>query len=149
MISLTDVAAAEVRSAMDAVDNPEVALRVAVQPGGCAGLQYNLSLDVGFWDDDTIVDVDGVRVVIDPASAPFLRQATVDIQEGPNGPAFAIVNPQMSGVCSCAQHCDAQYFEEEPPAPTLDGPGRSRVKLEGDEPPARRRGAGRVPVRSR
>jgi iron-sulfur cluster assembly accessory protein len=142
MISLTDVAAAEVRSAMEAVDNPEVALRVAVQPGGCASLQYDVYLDVAFWDDDMLFEVAGVRVVIDPASAPFLRQATLDILDGPGGPAFAIGNPELMGVCTCAQHCDAQYFEGADNE--LTEPRRGTAA----ELPARRR-AGRVPVRAR
>ncbi len=143
MISLTEVAVAEVRSAMEAVDNPEVALRVAVQPGGCASLQYDMYLEVAFWDDDTLFEIAGVRVVIDPASAPFLRLATLDFIDGPGGPAFVIGNPDLMGVCTCAQHCDAQYFEgadEEPP-----GPRRATTV----EPPARQRGPGRVPVRAR
>ncbi len=143
MISLTDVAAAGVRSAMEAADNPEVALRVAVQPGGCASLQYDVYLEVAFWDDDALFEIAGVRVVIDPASAPFLRHATLDILDGPGGPAFAIGNPELMGVCTCAQHCDAQYFEgaDEEPAE----PRRATTA----EPPPRRRGAGRVPVRAR
>ena len=72
VFTLTDVAAEKVKSLIEAEGNPELVLRVAVRPGGCSGLSYEMFFDTDVAEDDIRTDYRGVSVVIDPASAPHL-----------------------------------------------------------------------------
>lgn len=103
MIALTDNAADKVRSLMDAEGVPDLALRVAVRPGGCSGFSYEMFFDSDFADDDKQVDFDGVKVVVDPSSAMLLEGATLDYKDGLQGAGFAIDNPNAQRTCGCGQ----------------------------------------------
>ena len=76
-------------------------LRVAIQGGGCGGFEYALGFDRGATDGDTELEFHGVRVVVDPASAQYLKGATVDFVESLQESGFKIDNPNASGSCGC------------------------------------------------
>lgn len=76
-------------------------LRVYVRGGGCSGYQYGMSFESKISDDDTVIEKDGVKVVIDPQSAPLLQGAEVDYVESIQGSGFAVKNPQAKTTCGC------------------------------------------------
>ena len=103
MITLTDTAASKVKELLDAEGEPELALRVAVRPGGCSGYSYEMFFDGDVAADDAVTDFGGVKVVIDPASAPLLGGATLDFKDGLQGAGFHVSNPNASRSCGCGQ----------------------------------------------
>lgn len=106
MITLTDTAASKVRELLDAEGAADLALRVAVRPGGCSGFSYEMFFDGDIAGDDHQAQFgpDGaVRVVVDPASAQLLEGATLDYKDGLDQSGFAITNPNASRTCGCGQ----------------------------------------------
>jgi iron-sulfur cluster assembly accessory protein len=104
MITLTDVAATKVKELLDAEGAEELALRVAVRPGGCSGFSYEMFFDGDIAaDDQQATYLDGVKVVVDPASAQLLEGATLDYKNTLNESGFAITNPNASRTCGCGQ----------------------------------------------
>ena len=83
--------------------NPELALRVAVRPGGCSGFSYEMFFDTDVADDDMNSAFGAVGVVVDPASASLLQGATLDFKDGLQGAGFSINNPNASRTCGCGQ----------------------------------------------
>ncbi len=100
-ISLTDGAAVKVRALLDQEGRDDLRLRIAVQPGGCAGLQYQLFFDERSLDGDIEVDLHGVPVVLDRMSAPYLGGATIDFTDTIEQQGFTIDNPNASSGCAC------------------------------------------------
>jgi iron-sulfur cluster assembly protein/iron-sulfur cluster insertion protein len=100
-ISLTDTAAAKVAELLEQEGNPELALRVAVRPGGCSGFSYEMFFDSDIAGDDVTTAFGSVRVVVDPASASLLQGATLDFKDGLQGAGFSINNPNASRTCGC------------------------------------------------
>ena len=98
---LTDEAAAKVAELLKAEDDPGLALRVAVRPGGCSGFQYEMFFDSEIADDDVRISFGDVRVVMDPASSPLLQGATLKFSDGLQGAGFTIDNPNASRTCGC------------------------------------------------
>src|ERR1041385_9043335 len=103
MIALTDPAAAKVKELIEAEGNPALALRVAVGPGGCSGLSYEMYFDTDVAGDDLATDYQGVRVVVDPDSAQYLSGASLDYKDGLQGAGFTINNPNTTRTCGCGQ----------------------------------------------
>ena len=103
MITVTDSAAAKVKSLIEAEGDAELALRVAVRPGGCSGFSYEMFFDSDIAADDIASDVQGVRVVVDPASADLLQGAVLDFKDGLQGAGFAIDNPNAQRSCGCGK----------------------------------------------
>ncbi|MGH9038294.1 MAG: iron-sulfur cluster insertion protein ErpA [Acidimicrobiia bacterium] len=104
MITLTDSAAAKVKELIEAEGNTELALRVAVRPGGCSGFSYEMFFDSEFAPDDQKATFgDGVNVVVDPASLGFLSGASLDYKEGLMGAGFTVNNPNTTRSCGCGQ----------------------------------------------
>ena len=103
ILVFTDAAAAKVRDLINEEGNPNLKLRVFVQGGGCSGFQYGFTFDEDVADDDTIVERDGVSLVVDPMSFQYLVGAEVDYQEGLEGSRFVINNPNASTTCGCGQ----------------------------------------------
>jgi iron-sulfur cluster assembly accessory protein len=103
VIALTDNATDKVRTLMDAEGVPNLALRVAVRPGGCSGFSYEMFFDTDVSDDDQTADFSGVKVVVDPSSATLLQGATLDYKDGLQGAGFAIDNPNAQRTCGCGQ----------------------------------------------
>ena len=103
MITLTDAAVSKVRNLIDSEDEEGLALRVAVRPGGCSGFSYEMFFDTDIASDDLRTDTGGVSVVVDPASAPHLRGASLDYKDGLQGAGFSINNPNATRSCGCGQ----------------------------------------------
>jgi iron-sulfur cluster assembly protein/iron-sulfur cluster insertion protein len=100
---LTDAAAAKVKSLIEAEGNPDLALRVAVRPGGCSGYSYEMFFDTDVADDDVQSRFGDVLVIIDPASAVHLGGASLDYKDGLQEAGFAINNPSAERTCGCGQ----------------------------------------------
>lgn len=100
-VQLTDVAAGKVRSLLEQEGRTDLRLRVAVQPGGCSGLIYQLYFDERMLDGDAVRDFDGVEVVIDKMSVPYLDGASIDFEDTISKQGFTIDNPNAGGSCAC------------------------------------------------
>ena len=100
-VVLTDVAASKVRSLLEGEGRDDLSLRIAVQPGGCSGLRYQLYFDDRSLDGDVERDYDGVKVVTDKMSAPYLSGASIDFLDTIEKQGFTIDNPNAGGSCAC------------------------------------------------
>ena len=102
VVALTERAAVKVRALMaqEPAGEAEV-LRVAIQGGGCGGFEYQLGFDRGATGEDAEFEYYGVKVVVDPASAQYLKGATVDFVESLKESGFKVENPNASGSCGC------------------------------------------------
>ncbi len=100
-VKLTDTAANKVRSLLEAEGRDDLRLRVAVQPGGCSGLIYQLFFDELLEESDAVVDFYGVEVVVDSMSVPYLDGAEIDFEDSIQKQGFTIDNPNASGTCAC------------------------------------------------
>ncbi len=101
-ITLTDAAISKVAELIAGEDtDEELALRVAVKPGGCSGFNYDMFFDSEFADDDIVTEFDAVKVVVDPASADLLIGSTLDFADGLQGAGFHITNPNATRTCGC------------------------------------------------
>lgn len=94
-------AVGKVRSLIEEEGNERLSLRVFVTGGGCSGFQYGFTFDDETAEDDTIVERDGVRLVVDPMSFQYLAGSEVDYQEGLEGSRFVINNPNAATTCGC------------------------------------------------
>jgi iron-sulfur cluster assembly accessory protein len=102
-VVLSDVAAAKVKSLLEQEGRTDLALRVAVQPGGCSGLRYQLFFDDRSLDGDVVTDFGGVNVVVDRMSNPYLMGASVDFVDTIEKQGFTIDNPNATGGCACGE----------------------------------------------
>ena len=100
-IILTDEAAAKVKALLEGEGREDLALRVAVQPGGCSGLRYQLFFDERSFEGDIVKAFGGVDVVTDRMSAPYLMGATIDFVDTIEKQGFTIDNPNATGSCAC------------------------------------------------
>ena len=100
-VELTDVAAGKVRSLLEQEGRTDLRLRVAVQPGGCSGLIYQLYFDERSLDGDLVRDFNGVSVVVDRMSAPYLDGASIDFADTIEKQGFTIDNPNAGSSCAC------------------------------------------------
>ena len=104
MITLTDTAATKVKELLEAEGATDLALRVAVRPGGCSGFSYEMFFDGDIaTDDETATYLEGVKVVVDPQSSQLLEGATLDYKDGLNQAGFSITNPNATRTCGCGQ----------------------------------------------
>ncbi len=101
MFTLTEAAAGKVKELLVEEGRTDVALRVAVQPGGCSGLRYAMYLDDQIGDADATEEQFGVRVVVDKMSVPYISQATVDFVDTLEETGFTIDNPAAQSSCAC------------------------------------------------
>ncbi|HRE12944.1 MAG TPA: iron-sulfur cluster insertion protein ErpA [Usitatibacteraceae bacterium] len=97
----TDNAAAKVKSLIEEEGNADLKLRVFVTGGGCSGLQYGFTFDEVSNEDDTVMQKNGVSLLIDPMSYQYLVGAEIDYTEGLEGAQFVIKNPNASSTCGC------------------------------------------------
>lgn len=100
-VGLTEAAQEKVRSLISQEGRDDLRLRIAVQPGGCSGLIYQLYFDERDLDGDAIVDFSGVEVVVDQMSVPYLSGATIDFEDTIQKQGFTIDNPNAQGSCAC------------------------------------------------
>lgn len=101
-VTMTDTAAlkaAELLSGEEGADN--LALRVAVRPGGCSGYSYDMFFDSEIADDDIVRSFGEVRLVVDPESADLIKGSTLDYRDGLQGAGFHITNPNATRTCGC------------------------------------------------
>ena len=100
-IALTDVAAAKVAALLAQEGRDDLYLRVAVQPGGCSGLRYQLYFDERNQEGDIAREYGSVKVVVDKMSDPYLMGATIDFVDTIEKQGFTIDNPNAGGSCAC------------------------------------------------
>jgi iron-sulfur cluster assembly accessory protein len=122
LVGLTERAAAKIRELQtEEPDGGASVLRVAVQGGGCSGFEYALGFDTGAQEGDHELDMHGVRVVVDPFSAPYLQGAQIDFLDGLQESGFKIDNPNVSSACGCGH--SFQVEEGETPPENVGGCG--------------------------
>ena len=112
MITLTEAASAKVKAFMKAQERDDLALRVYVKPGGCSGFSYGMGLDEPR-EDDSIISIDGVRVVVDPQSLRLVEGAIVDYQDAATGAGFAVSNPNLAPSCCCGSSDESEDDDSE------------------------------------
>jgi iron-sulfur cluster assembly accessory protein len=100
-VGLSDTAASKVKSLLTQEGRDDLRLRVAVQPGGCSGLIYQLYFDERLLENDALRDFDGVEVVVDKMSVPYLDGASIDFEDTIEKQGFTIDNPNAQGSCAC------------------------------------------------
>ncbi len=100
-VVLTDVAATKVAELLAQEDTADLALRVAVRPGGCSGYSYEMFFDAEVADDDIVREFGTVKVIVDSASADLLKGSTLDYSDGLQGAGFHVTNPNASRTCGC------------------------------------------------
>ena len=103
MITLTDSAAVKVRQLIAQEGEDNLALRVAVRPGGCSGFSYEMFFDTDVAADDLSAEYGDVKVVVDPSSAQLLMGAELDYKDGLEKSGFEINNPNAQKTCGCGQ----------------------------------------------
>ena len=109
MVTVTESAATKIRALMAEEPEGDVSvLRIAIEGGGCSGFQYALGFDRGAQDGDNEIEMNGVRVVIDPFSAPYLAGAEIDYVDALMGAGFAINNPNVQAACGCGSSFQAK-----------------------------------------
>jgi len=106
-VIFTDSAANKVKDLIIEEGNAELKLRVFVSGGGCSGFQYGFTFDEVKNDDDTVLEKDGVMLLIDPMSYQYLVGAEIDYTEGLEGSQFVIRNPNATSTCGCGSSFSA------------------------------------------
>src|SRR6266568_1418807 len=100
-VQLSDSAAAKAKALLDQEGRDDMHLRIAVQPGGCSGLRYQLFFDERTLDGDLLRDFNGLKVAVDRMSAPYLQGAVIDFVDTIEKQGFTIDNPNAQGSCAC------------------------------------------------
>jgi iron-sulfur cluster assembly accessory protein len=103
VVNLSETASTKVRDLLAREGRDDLALRIAVEPGGCSGLRYALFFDDRMLDGDVRGQVDGVTVVTDRMSAPYLSGASIDYLDTLERSGFTIDNPNAKGSCACGE----------------------------------------------
>jgi iron-sulfur cluster assembly protein len=103
LVSLTAKATDKLREVLAKQERQDLALRVYVTPGGCSGFSYGMTFADGTEEDDAVVEQDGVRVVVDPMSAMYLKGSEIDFVDALMGGGFALRNPNAVSSCGCGQ----------------------------------------------
>ncbi len=101
VIVFTDSAASKVKDLIKDEGNPALKLRIYITGGGCSGFQYGFTFDENINDGDTVVEKEGVSLLVDPMSYQYLTGAEIDYSEGLEGSHFVIRNPQATTTCGC------------------------------------------------
>ena len=109
MVTVTEVAAAEVKKFMDSEGVPydQGGLRVSVQPGGCSGFKYGLLIEDQPAEDDLVLAMEGFRIFVDPFSAQYLSGVIIDYVSSMQGSGFTFKNPNATGGCGCGSSFSA------------------------------------------
>lgn len=97
----TNAAATKVRELIDDEGNPSLMLRVFITGGGCSGFQYGFTFDENITEGDTVIEKEGVKLLVDPMSFQYLAGAEIDYTEGLEGAQFVIRNPNATTTCGC------------------------------------------------
>jgi len=100
MVTITDVAAGKIQELAGEEENT-LGLRVYVKGGGCSGYQYGMAFESKLGDDDTVIEKDDIKVILDSQSAPLLRGAEIDYVDSLQGSGFSVKNPNAKKTCGC------------------------------------------------
>jgi iron-sulfur cluster assembly accessory protein len=100
-VTLSETAATKAKALLDQEGRDDMHLRIAVQPGGCSGLRYQLFFDERTLDGDLVQDFSGLKVAVDRMSAPYLQGAVIDFVDTIEKQGFTIDNPNAGGSCAC------------------------------------------------
>lgn len=101
MIHITEAAGEKIRELLEAEGSPDLFLRVGVREGGCSGLSYGMGFDDEQHENDRVMEIHGLKVVVDENSLPFLEGAEIDWKESAMGGGFTIHNPNAIATCGC------------------------------------------------
>ncbi len=101
VIVLTETAATKARHLIDEEGNDKLMLRVFITGGGCSGFQYGFSFDESLNEDDTVIEYNGIKLVVDSMSLQYLTGSEVDYKEGLSGSRFVVNNPNATATCGC------------------------------------------------
>jgi iron-sulfur cluster assembly protein len=124
LLTVTPVAAAKIKELMaEDAEGGTMVLRVAIQGGGCSGFQYGLGFDNAAAEGDHELELEGVQVVVDPFSAPYLQGATIDYLTGLQESGFKIENPNAVSSCGCGHSFQVDEGEELPEGTEMGGCG--------------------------
>jgi iron-sulfur cluster insertion protein len=107
VLFITNAAANKVLQLITEENDPSLSLRVYIQGGGCAGFQYGFGFDTNVKDDDTIINKDGIRILVDSLSLQYLHGATVDYVKNLQGEHFVVKNPNANTTCGCGSSFSA------------------------------------------
>jgi len=113
VLTVTDAAVNTIRSLLDQREIPNHALRVFVTGGGCSGMQYGMAFEENPREYDAVVEVDGIRLLVDPTSLMYLEGSTIDFVDSLMGGGFRIDNPNSAGGCGCGKSFKSQQEQEE------------------------------------
>lgn len=103
VVTMTARAADKLKEIVAKQDRTDLALRVYVTPGGCSGFSYGMTFAEGSEEDDTLVEQDGVRIVMDPMSEMHIKGSEIDFVDALMGGGFALRNPNAVSSCGCGQ----------------------------------------------
>lgn len=103
LVSMTSRAADKLKEIIQKQGRDDLALRVYVTPGGCSGFSYGMTFSEGVEEGDAVLDQDGVRIVVDPMSAMYLKGSEIDFVDALMGGGFALRNPNAVSSCGCGQ----------------------------------------------
>jgi Iron-sulfur cluster assembly accessory protein len=103
MVALTEAARTVVRRLISENDSGATGLRIMVEQGGCAGLQYMLGLESSAQSGDEVYDFEGVQVFVDSLSLPIVHGMRIDFVETVEATGFTFDNPNATGTCSCGK----------------------------------------------
>jgi iron-sulfur cluster insertion protein len=107
LLVFTDDAANKVKQLIEEEGNSDLKLRVFVSGGGCSGFQYGFTFDEVINEDDTVMNKNGVQLLVDPMSFQYLAGAEIDYQENLDGAQFVIKNPNATTTCGCGSSFSA------------------------------------------
>ncbi|MDX1410584.1 MAG: iron-sulfur cluster insertion protein ErpA [Nitrospirales bacterium] len=100
MVTITDIAAGKIQELAKEEENA-LGLRVYVKGGGCSGYQYGMAFESKLSDDDTVIEKDDIKVILDSQSAPLLSGAEIDYVDSLQGSGFSVKNPNAKKTCGC------------------------------------------------
>lgn len=101
MIQLTDIAKQKLKEIAEAEGLENQFVRVKIQGGGCAGFSYDMGFEATAKDTDEVIEIDGVKLIVDPISHQYLEETTIDYLDSLIGAGFKFINPKATGSCGC------------------------------------------------
>ena len=106
LITMSDVAVAQLRTLLQQQEDPDLGLRVFVYPGGCSGMSYGMAFENEVTGEDSILDYEGLKLIVDENSAYYLKGAQIDFEDSLMGGGFRIFNPNAVRSCGCGHSFD-------------------------------------------
>jgi iron-sulfur cluster assembly protein len=103
MVTITEQACDKIKEMLAAEETPNLFLRLGVKPGGCSGFSYGMGFDDEEQSGDHVLEINGLKVVIDAESSRYLNGVQIDFQESAMGGGFTIHNPNAIASCGCGQ----------------------------------------------